>query len=90
MLVGRREPSRLLHHRLQKTVADDLPAVDPNVAKFLEGEAVVEDIDEAAEHISETREQTPPADPPVLQRTPSPPVRPTYKPRVCACFQSLI
>ncbi|XP_066162214.1 probable kinetochore protein nuf2 [Oryza sativa Japonica Group] len=57
------------------TLLHGMPRVPtaPDAAKFLEGEAVVEDIDEAAEHISETREQTPPADPPVLQRTPSPP-----------------
>ncbi|XP_025875759.2 uncharacterized protein [Oryza sativa Japonica Group] len=65
----------------QKTTADELPAIDPDVTEFLEDEATVEDVDEAAEHISETREQTTPADPPAPQRTPSPPVRPTYKPR---------
>jgi hypothetical protein len=67
----------------QKTTADDLPAIDPDVANFLEDEALSEEVTEAAEHISETREQTPPADPPGPQRTPSPPVRPTYQPRVC-------
>lgn len=65
----------------QKTTADDLPAIDPDVANFLEDEALSEEVTEAAEHISETREQTPPADPPGPQRTPSPPVRPTYQPR---------
>ena len=39
---------------------------------------MAEDIDEAAEHLSGTREQTPPANPPGPQRTPSPPVHPTY------------
>ena len=67
----------------QKTTADDLPAIDPDVVDFLEDEALSEEVNEAAEHISETREQTPPADPPGPQITPSPPVRPTYQPRVC-------
>ncbi|BAH94523.1 Os09g0353500 [Oryza sativa Japonica Group] len=65
----------------QKTTTDDLPAIDPDVADFLEDEALSEEVNEAAEHISETREQTPPADPPGPQITPSPPVRPTYQPR---------
>nr|BAD29048.1 aminotransferase-like protein [Oryza sativa Japonica Group] len=57
----------------QKTTTDDLPAIDPDVADFLEDEALSEEVNEAAEHISETREQTPPADPPGPQITPSPP-----------------
>jgi hypothetical protein len=56
----------------QKTVADDkpkiaadnLPAVDPDVADFLEDEAMSAEVNEAADVVSETREQTPPADPP--------------------------
>ena len=69
----------------QKTAADDLPTIDPDVEEFLENEEVAEAMDDAANIISETREQTHPADPPAPQRTPSPPVRPTYKPRVCIC-----
>nr|XP_015629555.1 drebrin-like [Oryza sativa Japonica Group] len=59
--------------RKQKATADVLPAIDLDVAEFLEGEELAEDVDEAAEHDSDTREQTPPADPLVPQRTPSPP-----------------
>nr|ABF96978.1 hypothetical protein LOC_Os03g33870 [Oryza sativa Japonica Group] len=76
--------------RKQKATADVLPAIDLDVAEFLEGEELAEDVDEAAEHDSDTREQTPPADPLVPQRTPSPPVRPTYKPRVCISSQSMV
>jgi hypothetical protein len=43
----------------QKTAADDLPAIDPDVADFLEDEAMSEEVNEAAEHISEIGEQTP-------------------------------
>jgi hypothetical protein len=73
----------------QKTAADHLPPIDPVVADFLEDEAMSKEVNEAAEHISETREQTPPADPPGLQRTPPPPVRPAYQPRVCISFSSI-
>ena len=65
-----------------KTAADDLPDVDPDVADFLEDEAMSEEVNEAANVVSETREQTPPADLLAEQRTPPPPVRPTYQPRV--------
>nr|XP_025877570.1 uncharacterized protein CG5098-like [Oryza sativa Japonica Group] len=61
--------------------ADDIPTIDPDVEEFLANEEVAEAMDDAANIISETREQTHPADPPAPQRTPSPPVRPTYKPR---------
>ena len=52
----------------QKTTTDDLPTIDPDVEEFLEGEELVEDVDESAEHVSEAREQTPPADPLVPQK----------------------
>jgi hypothetical protein len=46
----------------QKTTADDLPSIDPDVEQILEGEELEEAVIEAAENISETREQTPLAD----------------------------
>ncbi len=45
----------------QKTAADDLPSIDPDVEQFLNGEELEEAIDEAAENISEIKEQTSPA-----------------------------
>ena len=69
----------------QKTAIDDLPTVDPDKEEFLEGEELAEAVDEEAENLSETRVPTPPPEIPAPQRTPSPPVRPSYKPRVCMC-----
>lgn len=71
----------------EKTAVDDLPSIDLDVEQFLEGEELEEAVDEAAENISETRKQTPPADIPAPQKPPSSPVHPTYKPRVCVYFQ---
>lgn len=56
---------------------------NPDVEEFLEGEELEEAVNEAAENLSEIGEKTPLADPPAPQITPSPPVRHTYKPRVC-------
>jgi hypothetical protein len=72
----------------QKTT-DDLPSIDPVVEQFLEDKEIEEAVDDAAATMSETREQTPPADIPTPQRTPPPPTHSTYKPRVCIYFQSI-
>lgn len=67
----------------QKTLAtDDLPTVDPDVDKFLDDEAMEEDIDAAAAEVSDTREQTPPADTPAPQRIPPAPPQLARHPRV--------
>jgi hypothetical protein len=73
----------------QKTTTDDLPTIDLDIEQFLEGEELEEVVDKAAENISETREETPPADIPAPQRTPSPPAHPTYKPMVHILFPSV-
>ncbi|XP_052169145.1 uncharacterized protein LOC127785792 [Oryza glaberrima] len=61
-----------------KTItADDLPSIDLDVEQFLDDKEIEETVDDAAANISEAREQTPPADIPVPQKTPPTPTHPT-------------
>lgn len=76
---------KLKKHKSKPT--DDLPTIDPDVEEVLDEEEIEEAVDEAAAELSETREQTPPADTRAPQKTPSTPIAPAWQARV-NIFQS--